>query len=204
MESRGLRMNIKNIFFTLIMMGSISQAYAHPQIVFNEDLLNDTLCQDSEDIYFNAQLENGKLASLCGYQHYSPDTGYVKYRYGELNNIELEYPNDKKPPRGQFLTYHIRLNPNLQGHWIYFYINDDLYLISSFNNECLVSIDDASSMKRKKIFLEYCDKQSSLKNFGLPSGLFIGEEKIYKKFPEQFQDPSEPQFHKSSWIHDYK
>ncbi len=197
-------MNIKTTLLNLcFIIGSVSAAYAHPQIEVKENRLNDTLCQDNEDIYFNAQLDNGKLVSLCGYQHYSPDTGYVKYRYGELNNIELEYPNDKEPPRSRFLTYHSSLNPNIQGNWIFFYIGDKQYVLSAMANGCAVSINDTSSIKREMIFGESCDKQSFLKDSGFASEE-INREKVYKKFPEQLQDPSEPQFHKSSWIHDYK
>ncbi|WP_052707969.1 hypothetical protein, partial [Vibrio neptunius] len=161
------------------------------------DTLNRTLCQDDEDIYFNAQLENGKLASLCAYQHYSPDTGYVKYRYGDVGSVELEFPSDKKPPRGRFLTYHSRLSPSLQGHWVYFYINDYRYLLSSFNRGCSVSVHDVSSIKSVRLFLERCEKQSKLKVDRRRTGLLLDEAEVYEKFPEQSQDPTEPQFHRS-------
>ena len=125
----------------------VSTVYAHPLIIKEDDTLNRTLCQDDEDIYFNAQLENGKLASLCAYQHYSPDTGYVKYRYGDVGSVELEFPSDKKPPRGRFLTYHVRLGPNVRGRWVYFYIDDSRYLLSSVNHACDVSVNNVFNRK---------------------------------------------------------
>ena len=189
-------MRLKRLLLALIVnVVFVSTVYAHPSIVNRDGRLNRTLCQDDEDIYFNAQLENGKLASLCAYQHYSPDTGYVKYRYGDIGSVELEFPSDKKPPRGRFLTYHTRLSPSLQGHAVYFYINDYRYLLSSFNNGCHVSVDNVSSMKSVELFLGYCEKQSVLKGKDFTSGLLLDEAEVYEKFPEQSQDPTEPQFH---------
>ncbi|MDA0118040.1 hypothetical protein [Vibrio sp. T11.5] len=191
-------MKLRRLLLALIVnVVFVSTVYAHPSIVKEDDTLNRTLCQDDEDIYFNAQLENGKLASLCAYQHYSPDTGYVKYRYGDVGSIELEFPSDKKPPRGRFLTYHTRLSPSLQGHWVYFYINDYRYLLSSFNRGCSVSVDDVSSNKSVELFLERCEKQSELKVDRRRTGLLLDEAEVYEKFPEQSQDPTEPQFHRS-------
>ncbi|QXX06063.1 hypothetical protein [Vibrio neptunius] len=189
-------MKLRRLLSALIVnVVCVPTVYAHPLIIKEDDTLNRTLCQDDEDIYFNAQLENGKLASLCAYQHYSPDTGYVKYRYGDVGSIELEFPSDKKPPRGRFLTYHARLGPNLQGHDVYFYINDYRYLLSSFNNECHVSVHDVSSTKSVRLFLERCEKQSKLKGEIFRSGSLLSTPEIYEKFPEQSQDPMEPQFH---------
>jgi len=191
-------MKLRTLLSALIVkVAFLSTAYAHPLIVNEDGRLNRTLCQDNEDIYFNAQLENGKIASLCAYQHYSPDTGYVKYRYGDVGSVELEFPSDKKPPRGRFLTYHVRLGTNVQGHWVFFYINDYRYLLSSVNNGCLVSAHDVSSIKGEKLFLGYCEKQSELKGKVLTSGLLLDEAEVYEKFPEQSQDPTEPQFHRS-------
>ncbi|MDA0117500.1 hypothetical protein [Vibrio sp. T11.5] len=190
-------MKLRRLLLALIVnVVFVSTVYAHPLIIKEDDRLNRTLCQDDEDIYFNAQLENGKVASLCAYQHYSPDIGYVKYRYGDVGSVELEFPSDKKPPRGRFLTYHVRLGPNVQGHWVYFYINDYQYLLSSVNNGCLVSVYDMSSIKGEKLFLGYCEKQSELKGKVLTSGLLLDKAEVYEKFPEQSQDPTEPEFHR--------
>ena len=197
-------MNTKKIaLIVTIALSSVPMAYAHPQIEAWNGGANDTLCRDNEDIYFNAELENGKIVSLCGYQHYSPDTGYVKYRDGDLNKVEQEYPKDNKPPRGRFLIYNARLGPNAQGHEVFFYIGDYRYSLASVAGGCVVFVYDVSSIKRKKIFSKPCTKKTSLKEDGIASSR-MNDESIYKKFPEQFQDPNEPEFHKSSWIDDYK
>jgi len=198
-------MNIKKITSILMMMViGTSLAHSHPQIKIKENRLNDTLCQDDEDIYLNAGLENGKIVSLCGYQHYSPDTGYVKYRYGTLNKVELEYPSDKKPPRGRFLTHKVNLGPNVQGQWIFFYIGDYQYALTYVASVCAVTVSDVSSKRKKKVFGQYCAKKSFLKNgLGYVSDRLIYGKKVYSKFPEQHQDPNESDFHKSSWLDEY-
>ncbi|MBN3494814.1 hypothetical protein [Vibrio neptunius] len=190
-------MKLRRLLLALIInVVCVPTVYAHPLIVSEDGRLNRTLCQDDEDIYFNAQLKNGKIASLCAYQHYSPDTGYVKYRYGDVGSVELEFPSDNKPPRGRFLTYHTRLSPSVQGHFIYFYINDYRYLlISSKNSVCSVNVDDVSSNKSASLFRERCGKESWLKGKKFTSGLLLDEAEVYEKFPKQSQDPIEPQFH---------
>jgi hypothetical protein len=167
-------------------------AYAkHPQISDELNGLTKTLCNDDEDIYYNALLDNGKLVSLCGYQHKSPDTGYVKYRYGKVNDIELEYPQDNNPPRGRFLTYNIQLGPNAQGQEFFFYIGDYRYSIASIAHNCMLLV-----MKGKEIiFRETCQEKSYLTDELIDSSQYINDKELYTKFPQQFQDPSEPEFH---------
>ncbi|WP_339389519.1 hypothetical protein, partial [Vibrio neptunius] len=98
---------------------------------------------------------------------------------------------------GRFLTYHTRLSPSLQVHWVYFYINDYRYLLSSFNHGCSVSVDDVSAARSVALVLERCEKQSELKVDRRRTGLLLDEAEVYEKFPEQSQDPTEPQFHRS-------
>ncbi|WP_299143695.1 hypothetical protein [uncultured Vibrio sp.] len=158
---------------------------AHPQIVVNTDdkMTNYTLCLDNEDIYFNAQLDNGKYVSLCGYQHESPDSGYVKYRYGTLNNIELEFPNDKATPKGRFLSYNASIGKNVSGHWLFFYINSYRYSITTVAHNCIVTV-----RKGKDVLLrENCMKVSDLTVFGGLSSESLNY--IVDRFPEQFQYP---------------
>jgi len=41
-----------------------------------------TLCQESEEVYFSCPLENGKTVSVCAKDNTNPERGYVQYRYG--------------------------------------------------------------------------------------------------------------------------
>jgi hypothetical protein len=56
-----------------------------------------TLCSAHEEIYFSCRV-GGKIASVCASGNISPNNGYVQYRFGRLNNIELEYPKLPYPP----------------------------------------------------------------------------------------------------------
>ncbi len=78
---------------------------------------NSTLCEKGEDVYiscaFNSSLDQdnylGKVASICAKNNTSPDSGYVQYRFGKPSygvgpaRIELQYPEQKIPPKGIFL-----------------------------------------------------------------------------------------------------
>lgn len=63
---------------------------------------NPTLCASGEDVYFSCPLLGGKVVSVCAYGNTDPKSGYVQYRYGLMDNIELIYPIKKSPPLGRF------------------------------------------------------------------------------------------------------
>ncbi|NTX26553.1 hypothetical protein HT746_05275 [Burkholderia pyrrocinia] len=60
-----------------------------------------TLCQSHEEIYFSCSL-GGKIISLCASGNVSPNNGYVQYRYGVLDHIEIQFPNKPYPPNARF------------------------------------------------------------------------------------------------------
>lgn len=61
-----------------------------------------THCDSDEDIYFSCPLQNGKIVSVCAKNNTDPTKGYVQYRYGKPEAIELEYPRGKVAPKGFF------------------------------------------------------------------------------------------------------
>jgi hypothetical protein len=61
-----------------------------------------TNCKGNEDIYFSCPLANGKTVSICAKNNTDPTKGYVQYRYGRPDAIELEYPSGKIAPKGIF------------------------------------------------------------------------------------------------------
>lgn len=63
---------------------------------------NPTLCASGEDVYFSCSLLGGKVVSVCASGNNDPRSGYVQYRYGLIDNIELIYPIKKSPPLGRF------------------------------------------------------------------------------------------------------
>jgi len=60
-----------------------------------------TLCQQHEEIYFSCKIAND-IASICASGNISPNNGYVQYRFGRENKIDLEFPSKPYPPRNRF------------------------------------------------------------------------------------------------------
>ena len=109
--------------------------------------INTTMCTEGEDIYiscaFNPSSDQysyvGKVASICAKSNTSPDTGYVQYRYGKPSygdgpaSIEMQYPEQKIPPKGVFTIYTSR-NPESTGAAIRFAKGKYLYSIERLNS----------------------------------------------------------------------
>jgi hypothetical protein len=51
------------------------------------------LCTEQEDTSFTCTLKNSKLVSVCGAADLSDRAGYLVYRYGTKEKIELSFPN---------------------------------------------------------------------------------------------------------------
>ncbi|WP_177445850.1 hypothetical protein [Pseudomonas sp. ICMP 460] len=66
------------------------------------DSLGMTLCAADEDVYFSCPLPGNKIVSVCASKNDTPSVGYVQYRYGAPENVELSYPITKLPPKGKF------------------------------------------------------------------------------------------------------
>jgi hypothetical protein len=50
------------------------------------------LCTEHEDTYFICTLKNGKLVSVCGTEDVSDKSGYLVYRFGTKQKIEISLP----------------------------------------------------------------------------------------------------------------
>lgn len=61
-----------------------------------------TLCKSQEDVYFSCPLNGGKIVSVCAFKNDRPSSGYVQYRYGAPEKIELIYPQKENSPKGRF------------------------------------------------------------------------------------------------------
>jgi hypothetical protein len=59
---------------------------------FNSFAAHLNLCTNQEDTYFTCTLKNGKLVSVCGTDYVSDKSGYLVYRYGTNQKIELSLP----------------------------------------------------------------------------------------------------------------
>lgn len=63
------------------------------------------LCLKGEKIIFGCTLQGGKEISVCSSSVLNNRTGFVKFRYGTVENIETEYPGDKARPEKLYSFY---------------------------------------------------------------------------------------------------
>lgn len=60
-----------------------------------------SLCNKDEQVIFTCSTGK-KFASLCASSQFSKNSGYVQYRYGRPQKIELLYPETLKPSQRNF------------------------------------------------------------------------------------------------------
>jgi len=60
------------------------------------------LCQADENIIFSCETEHNKLLSVCGSKQLSSSPGYLQYRFGQPDKIELTYPATQVLPASAF------------------------------------------------------------------------------------------------------
>lgn len=62
-----------------------------------------TLCKSSEKVVFSCQIKStGRIASVCSSTRLTHDEGYLQYRYGTPESIELVYPSTKDRTQDHF------------------------------------------------------------------------------------------------------
>ena len=61
-----------------------------------------SLCTSSEQVSFSCELENTKVISLCTSSEFSEAKGYLQYRYGRQDHVELQHPRSKSGTRTRF------------------------------------------------------------------------------------------------------
>lgn len=96
-----------------------------------------TLCQSHEEIYFSCW-SGSKIISLCASGNISAEDGYVQYRFGTPDQIELQYPEKPYPPTNNFLisdisvgnlSYtHVKFNSGKYNYVIYQGFPGGLYI----------------------------------------------------------------------------
>ena len=66
-----------------------------------------TLCAKSERVIFSCPIKRPlKIVSLCGSKDLSSDRGYLQYRFGLPDKIELEFPKDRTGTQQKFQYSH--------------------------------------------------------------------------------------------------
>jgi len=62
-----------------------------------------TLCSQDEKVVFSCEIKkNKKIASLCSSKDAGKDRGYVQYRFGLINKVEMQFPESKEPGNKNF------------------------------------------------------------------------------------------------------
>lgn len=90
-----------------------------------------TLCESSETIYFSCNLESSnKIVSVCASRNSDPSHGYVKYRFGNLNKIDIEYPDKDVTPINVFRMTDAS-EGSMNGLHLKFIKNGYTYVVSS-------------------------------------------------------------------------
>ena len=95
------------------------------------DLQAGTLCAKGERVIFSCPVKRpAKIVSLCASKDLTSETGYLQYRFGLPDKIELEYPKDRTGTQAKFQYSH------------YFRAQVDLTEISFTNNGYQYQITD--------------------------------------------------------------
>ena len=66
-----------------------------------------TLCAKSERVIFSCPIKRPlKIVSLCGSKDLSSERGYLQYRFGLPDKVELEFPKDRTGTQQKFQYSH--------------------------------------------------------------------------------------------------
>jgi len=88
---------MKVMLFAFLLIGAVTVASAETP----------THCSNAEKIIFSCQIRNSKkVLSLCASNDLSDKSGYLQYRFGRLNSIELEFPKERNKSQNKFLYRH--------------------------------------------------------------------------------------------------
>jgi hypothetical protein len=61
-----------------------------------------TQCSAGETVVFSCSTGTTRILSLCASQDVGKDTGYLQYRFGTADKLELVYPEKPQPPKALF------------------------------------------------------------------------------------------------------
>ncbi|MGQ9897548.1 MAG: hypothetical protein ACUVR8_08360 [Acidobacteriota bacterium] len=64
------------------------------------------LCQPNEKLIFGTLTAGGKMVCLCGSSNLTAERGYLQYRFGRPDWVELEYPVERTGSQPHFYYAH--------------------------------------------------------------------------------------------------
>lgn len=118
----------------------------------DEEKTETTLCSIGEKIYFSCPFPDEKIVSICASGNISPYTGYVQYRYGTPNDIEMTFPQEKIPPKKRIFVVNAS-EGSVSEDIIKFKGGSCTYLVSQMSASNLTVIKNGKVVLRK-----LCDK----------------------------------------------
>ncbi|WP_240997897.1 hypothetical protein [Pseudomonas viridiflava] len=123
-----------------------------PWVQADEEKTETTLCSIGEKIYFSCPFSDEKIVSICASGNTSPSTGYVQYRYGTPDNIEMIFPQEKIPPRKKLFIVNAS-EGSVSKDIIKFKNGSYTYLVSQ------MSMSNLTVLKNGKVILrKFCDE----------------------------------------------
>ena len=91
------------------------------------------LCSPTEKVVFNCQLKQSKkFISVCSSQTLTRDSGYIQYRFGTKNHLELNYPQTKANSQNHFFWADKRFYQSIL-HELTFENRGYLYTLSQYD-----------------------------------------------------------------------
>jgi hypothetical protein len=75
-------------------------------VALNCQAQQESLCLAGEQDVFSCHTGR-KIASVCASKAFTLDSGYMQYRFGTRESIELVYPHSKLPTKNHFYYYDI-------------------------------------------------------------------------------------------------
>jgi hypothetical protein len=97
-------------------------------ITLNVEASSPTLCQVNEQVIFACTTKDNKIISLCASRYLDANKGYLQYRFGTSNAIELQYPSVKLLPAQAFKGRNQQLGGR-KGTYLRFQNNDYDYIV---------------------------------------------------------------------------
>jgi hypothetical protein len=61
-----------------------------------------TLCTGAEKTVFGCAIADGRIVSVCTSPDFSPETGWIEYRFGRPERVELAYPPTREKTQQAF------------------------------------------------------------------------------------------------------
>ncbi len=103
----------------------------------------DTLCSPDEEVVFSCRIKNSKKSvSVCSSNELTNTVGYLQYRFGTPEHVELTYPNQRTNTQEKFY-YH---GEPLTGIYeLTFQINQYFYTVGHYISAKLSEVPEGTN-----------------------------------------------------------